>query len=264
MGRTLLGLIMVLAVFAGLGALGWYFVKDRVRLKSEYRLSPDSIIVPDAPPWVPERFAENVLRSSGLDRTGSLLDMAVPQKLSEAFAAHPWVERVEHVVLRYPSGADVQLVYRVPTALVEIPPQVFLVDRNGILLPTDYLANATTDRRSEFLTIRGIQSMPLGSVGTPWGDPMVQTASQLAAALKEIAEPLNLTYIIPVTETTLNRTRIVCLLQTANGVEIHWGTFVPDDPKTEGKIKKLWEWHSQFQSLDNVPTTLQPIDLGRE
>ena len=263
MARTLLGLFLVLAIFAGLGVLGWYFVKERIRNKPEYRLTTENIIVPDAPPWVPERFVEEVLQSSGLNRTGSLLDKTLPQKLSEAFTAHPWVEKVEQVVLRYPSGAEVRLSYRVPIAIVELPQRgIFLVDRNGVVLPPDYLSDTTTEKW--YLVIQGIQSMPLGSIGTPWGDPMVHTAAQLAAALSDTAEQLNLARIIPATEATPVGARIVCRLRTTTGTEIHWGTFSPDDPKTEAKKKRLWDLREQFRSLDTVPATFQPIDLSRE
>jgi len=263
MARTLIGLILVLAIFAGLGALGWYFAKERIRHHPEYRLSADKIIVPDAPPWVPERFIEEVLQSSGLHQTGSLLDKTLPQKLAEAFAAYPWVERVEQVVPRYPSGAEVQLFYRVPVAIVEGPQRgIFLVDRNGVVLPPDYLSDTTSEER--YLVIQGIQSMPLGSVGTPWGDPMVHTAAALSAALSDTAEQLNLARIIPATEAMPMGTRIVCRLRTTAGTEIHWGTFSPDDPKTEAKKKRLWDLREQFRSLDTVPAAFQPIDLSRE
>jgi len=266
MARTLIGIILVLTAFAGLGTLGWYFVKDRVRHKPEYRLSADKITVsPPAPVWVPSRFIEDVLQSSGLNQAGVLLDTTLPQKLTEAFAAYPWVERVEQVVPRYPSGAEVKLSYRVPIALVEVPQRgVFLVDSNGILLPLKHLSDTISDWQSKYLMIQGIQSVPLGSVGTHWGDPMVQTAAQLAAELKDIAEPLNLAKIIPAMETTPSGTRIVCRLRTIAGLEIHWGSFVPNDTKTETKKKKLWDLHQQFRSLDNIPAAFQPVDLSRE
>jgi len=265
MGRTLIGLALVLVSFAGLGALGWYFVKDRIRHQPEYLLSADKVSVSLPPDWVPDRFVEDVLQSSGLNRTGSLLDATLPQKLTEAFAAHPWVERVEYAIPRYPSGADIKLFYRVPTAVVEIPQRgIFLVDRNGVLLPPEYLLNINPDQRGGYLVIQGIQSMPLGSPGTPWGDPMVQTAAQLAAALTDTAGPLHLARIIPSMEATPSGARIICRLRTAAGTEIHWGSFSPNDPKTESKKKKLWELHEQFRSLDGVPRTFQPIDLSKE
>ena len=265
MRRALISLTVVLAIFTGFGLLGWYFAKDGIRNKSEYRLSADKIIVSPPPNWVPGRFVEDVLPSSGLNQTGFLLDKTLPQQLTEAFAAYPWVERVKQVVPRYPSGAEVILFYREPTALVEVPQHgIFLVDRNGVLLPPEYLSESDSDSRSRYLTIQGVRSMPLGSVGTPWGDPMVHTAAQLAAALTDITEPLNLALIIPAGEAALEGVRIVCRLQTAAGTEIYWGTFSPDNPKTEAKKKRLWVLHEQFRSLDNVPASLQPIDLSRE
>ena len=266
MGRTLIGLILVLAIFAGLGALGWHFVKDRVRHKSEYRLSADRITVSPPPPaWVPSRFVEDVLQSSGLNRTGSLLDKTLPQKLTEAFAAYPWIERVGQVIPRYPSGAEVKLSYREPVALIDVPQRgIFLVDRNGVLLPPKHQPDAIPDWQSGYLMIQGIQSVPLGSAGTHWGDPMVRTAAQLAAELKDIAEELNLAKIIPAMEATPSGTRVVCRLKTVAGMEIHWGTFTSGDPKTETKIQKLKDLHKQYRSLDNVPAAFQPVDLSKE
>ena len=265
MRRTFISLFLVLAFFAGLSALGWYFVRDVIRRQPEYQLHADNVVVSPAPDWVPKRFVEDVLQHSGLHQTGSLLDKTLSQKLTEAFAAYPWVESVDRVVPRYPSGADVKLSYRVPVALVEGPQRgIFLVDRNGVLLPPEFLLNATPEQRPKYLVIQGIQSMPLGTVGASWGNPMVHTAAQLAEALSDSAEPLNLARIIPGIETLPSGTRIVCRLRTAGGTEIHWGAFVPNDPKTETKIKKLWEFQEQFRSLDNVPATFQPIDLSRE
>jgi len=260
MGRTLIGLIFVSVVFAGLGALGWYFVKDEVRIKPEYRLAADKISVSPAPPWVPKQFVEDVLQNSRLNQTSSLLDKALPQKLTEAFAAYPWVENVEQVVPRHPSGAEVKLSYRTPVAFVEGTQHgTFLVDRNGVLLPPQHLLSAMPDQRGRYLTIQGIQSMPPGSVGTPWGDPMVQTAAQLAEAMMDITEKLDLTHIIP--EKNQSGPGIIWRLRTAAGTEIRWGTFAPNDPKTDTKKRRLWDLSEQFRSLDNTPVQSQPIDL---
>jgi hypothetical protein len=268
MARTLIGFSLVLAIFAGLGALGWYLVKEQIRNMPEYRLSAENITISPPPDWISDRFVVEVLQSSGLNRTGSLLDKKLPHKLTEAFTAHPWVEKVEHIVSRYPSGAEVKLSYRVPIALVEIPQRgVVPVDRNGVLLPQTYLTDSSSEQWSKHLVIQGIQSMPLGSAGTPWGDPMVLTAAQLAEELSDIAEPLNLAHIIPEKETVPSGTRIVCRLKTAGGMEFHWGAFVPNDPKNKTKQKKLLDLHDQFRSLDNIPANFRPYgryDLSRE
>ena len=263
MARTIIGIILVLAIFAGLGTLGWYLVNERIRSQPAYILSAGNVRVSPPPDWVPEQFVEDTLNSSGLNKTGSLLDKTLPQKLAETFAAYPWVEKVEQVVLRYPSGADVKLSYRTPTALVELPQRgVVPVDHNGVLLPMEYLSDSTADRLREHLIIQGIQSTPPGFAGAPWGDPSVQTAAQLAEALSDIAKPLKLTRIVPVAESMLAGTRIVCRLKTGGGTEFLWGSFVPDDPKTEAKKKKLWDLHERFRTLDNVPVDFR--DLSKE
>ena len=265
MGRTLIGIVLVVSAFAGIGVLGWYYAQDKVRSQKQTRLSASEIVIPPPPDWVSDRFVEEVLQSSGLHATGSILDKTLSQKLAEAFAAYPWVAKVEQVVPRYPSGAEVKLSYREPVALVEIPQRgMFPVDRNGVLLPAEYLSDTTSDRWSKHLIIQDITSMPLGSAGTPWGDPLVQTAAQLASELSDIAEPLKLVRIIPAIEVTPNGARISCRLKTSAGTEILWGSFVPNDPRTEAKGKKLWDLHEQFRSLDNVPAGFLPIDLSKE
>jgi len=260
----ILGIIFVFAVFVGLGILGWHFVKESVLKKQEYLLSVDKIVVSPPPDWVPDRFIEDVVRSSGLNKT-SLLDKTLPQKLMEAFTTHPWVEKVEQVDLRYPSGADIKLVYRVPTAFVEMSQRgIIPVDRNGVVLP-GYPSDVISDHQHKHLIIQGIQSMPLGSAGTLWGDPLVHTAAQLAAALIDddnIVEPLKLKWIIPAMETAPGGERIVFRLKTLGGTEFHWGTFVLGDPKSDMRKRKLWALHEQFRSLEQVPENYR--DLSRE
>ena len=266
MPRTLishiLGIILIFVVFACLGFLGWHFVKGRVLQKQEYLLLADKIVVSPPPDWVPDRFIEDVLRGSGLNKV-ALLDKTLPQKLMEAFATHPWVEKVEKVDLRYPSGADIKLVYRVPVALVEMTQRgVVPVDRSGVVLP-QYLSDTSPDQQEKHLIIQGVQSMPLGSAGTLWGDPMIQTAAQLAAALMEddnIVEPLKLKWIIPAMETAPVGERVVFRLKTSAGTEFHWGSFVPGE--ADVKKRKLWALHEQFRSLDRVPVIYR--DLCRE
>jgi hypothetical protein len=254
MTRKLIGIILVFAVFAGLGVLGWHFTKERIRSQPQYQLSADKITVSPSPPdWIPEGFIDNVLQSAGLDQPGMLLDPTLPQKLRDAFTASPWVEKVERVDLVHP-GAKIDISFRVPVALVKVQQKIFPVDRLGFVLPSEYLTYLTesvSDKRSEILHIEGIQSTPLGSAGTPWGDPLVHSAAQLAGELADIAVPLKLKKI--------SGTTAEWKIKTENDqTEIIWGTFAPDDPKNEAKKQRLWNL------LETNPTRSQPIDLSRE
>jgi hypothetical protein len=264
MFRTFSGIFLIGVLTAGTLALGWYCVQSRIHTKPEYRLTAAKISVNPPPVWVPKDFIETVLQRSNISGV-SLLDDSLTRKLAEAFAAYPWVESVGQVVLRYPSGADVRLVYREPAALVEVPKQGKIpVDRYGILLPEEYLREVAPEIQADYTVIQGIQSMPLGSAGTPWGDPLVQTAAQLAAELKDIADEMKLTAILPATETTPSGVRIVCRLKTAAGKELQWGTFTPNDPRNGTKKQRVRDLIKQYRTLDNVPDSFQPVDLSRE
>ena len=262
MTRTLVGILLVLTAFVILGAVGWYVVKDRIKHQPEYRLYASRIRVSPPPDWVPDRFVDDVLWQSGLNQTTSLLDAALPQKLAEAFSVSPWVCRVESVVLRYPSGADVQLSYRVPVALVEVSNHGFFpIDRNGIVLPSECLPGRESDQLSIYFVIQGIESKPIGLAGTPWGDPRVHAAAQLADVLSEIAGTLQLNTIIPAVDEMPNAMQVFCKLRTVGGTEFHWGVFVPDESVIEFKKRKLWDYREQFRSLDNVPERFRDLSI---
>ena len=140
------------------------------------------------------------------------------------------------------------------------------MDASGVLLPKEYLSDTINDRRDEHFILQGIQSSPPGLAGTFWGDALVRAGAQLAAELSEsdIAQIIKSARILPVMEVTPSGTKFVCRLKTAGGTEIIWGTFVPDDPESEAKIKKLWNLHEQYRSLDNIPVQFRPIDLSKE
>jgi hypothetical protein len=261
--RTFAGIFLLSACFAGLAAVGWYYVQPAVQMKPEYQITAENVTVPPPPDGVPETFVKEVLESAGLHQPGILLDKTLAKKLADAFAAYPWVETVEQVDLRYPSGAVIKLSYRKPAAFVAAANQGrYPVDRNGILLPSDYFANIAPEKQMLFVTITGIKTAPLGTAGTPWGDPLVQSAAQLADVLGEDAAKLKLTYITPFAEETPAGIRIACKLTTQGKTEIIWGQFAAGDPKNEAKKKRLWELAEQYRSLDNVPVKFQPVNLS--
>ena len=265
MKKTLLGVVLVLSLFGGLGVTGWYVVKEDLAAQSVYRLSAGRIIVPQRPAWVPSDFVETTLLHSNLEVENSLLDKSLPHKLSQAFTASPWVEDVEQVKIQYPSGAVVRLTYRTPVALVDVGTQgSFPVDRNGVLLPTDYFINAAEDQMQEYLHIQGIQSKPLGAAGTLWGDSLVHDAAGLAGELYTVAAKLSLARIVPFQQKTPTGNRVFCHLVTKGGTEILWGRFEPNDPKNDGRKKHLLELAELYRSLDGIPKNFQPVDLTKE
>lgn len=258
--RALAGLLFAAVIFGLVGAIGWYYIRDDVARRPEYRLLAEKIVVTERPDWVPEDFVARVLRGSGLETDASLLDGSLSLKLAQAFAADPWVEEVRRVQIRYPSGAEVDLVYRRTVALVEVPSQgLFPVDRNGVLLPTDSYLEQAPEHRDAFLRIQGPRSVPLGNTGTPWGDPLVHDAARLAGLLFDEAEELELAKIIAATN--YGQSGVSCRLLTRKGTEILWGIVDEDAATGEEKRDRLKQWQRNYRSLDQVPAAFQPIDL---
>ncbi len=256
--RALTALLVATAIFGIVGVVGWYTIRDDVALRPEYRLKAENVTVPERPDWVPEDFVVRVLRSSGLITDGSLLDDSLAQKLAQGFAADPWVEEVRRVEIRFPSGADVDLVYRRAIALVEVPSQgLFPVDRHGVLLPTEYFLELPAPKRDAMPRIQGPRTVPLGNVGTPWGDPLVQDAAKLADLLADEFEELKLARILVAIEPG---GVTICRLRTHSGTEIIWG---PVNEGAEGKQDRLKQWSRNYHSLDQVPEAFRPIDLQR-
>ena len=247
--------ILVFALFGGLGVLGWFAIRNTLPQRAEYRLSAEFVHVPAAPPWVPADFVESVLRNSDLT-SASLLESDIAEKLAKAFAADSWVESVVRVELRFPSGANVDVVYRRPIAVVEVAQGLLPVDPNGVLLRTDYFINVAPEKKYDYLRIVGIRSTPLGGVGTAWGDPLVHASARLAELLADVAEPLELTAILPGS----GKNQVVFRLKTAAGTEIVWGRFDTDDLKNDAKKKRLCELAEQYGSLNRIPTSLLTVE----
>lgn len=257
--------LLVPIVFAALGYAGWHFARDSLSRQPEYRLSAERVEVSPPPDWVPDDFVRRVLQSAGLESTASILDPNLPSKLAQAFAADPWVEGVLRVEVRFPSGADVRLTYRRPVALVEVASQgLFPVDRNGVLLPTDYFIDAAPEKKNDYPRIEGIRSTPFGTVGTPWGDPLVHDAAGLAGLVDDLVDVLDIAAVVPSSVPSPGGGRIVCRLRTHEGTEVVWGRFAQDDPKAEVKKQRLRELADLYDSLDGVPNHFRPIDLSNE
>jgi hypothetical protein len=269
--KKIAGILLVFVLAVGLAGVGWYFTYGFIAAKPEYRLDAERVNVPPLPEWIPPAFVKDVLSSAGLDKPGLLLDKTLVQKLTDAFAAYPWVEGVRRVELRYPSGTVVDVEYRKPVAFVEVPKQgLYPVDKHGILLPTDYFARlgkpvkdgtGSTAAAVNMVTSLGIQTVPLGTAGTPWGDPLVQDAAQLAGIIGDDAVKLKITQIIPTAQQTPAGIQVICTLKTLGKTEIIWGVFVSDEAQNETKKRQLWELSERYRSLDNIPVNLQPVKL---
>jgi hypothetical protein len=248
---------VIVALSAGTCYLAWQEVGPHVLASAKYQVDADQInVAPPPPPWVHSEIKSDVLRDARVDGPLSLVDRELTVRLAAAFAAHPWVARVERVSKRYPSGVDVTIAYRRPTAMVEVQDGAggLPVDGEGVLLPTK---DFSADDAQTYPRIGEIHSTPAGNVGQSWGDPAVAGAAQVAAVLAADWQALELFRIVP-GERRPARTGFEYTfdLITRSGTKIHWGrapssTVRGELPAAE-KIAQLKRYAAQNKgSLDN-------------
>jgi hypothetical protein len=175
---TLAWAALTAVLCAGLAQLT-SFLPDLSR-RPEYRVPVDQVRITQPPHWVPHDLVEQVVAHANLPREVSVLDPFVAKEIAEAFALHPWIERVVSVQKAFPAAIDVALEYRRPVAMVALRHGTHPIDRLGILLPgQDFAASAAR----AYPLVTGVRSTPQGPPGTEWGDPIVADAAAIADLL---------------------------------------------------------------------------------
>ncbi len=168
--------IVAVAVIGGGCVAGWLLLWDQVRehvaAAPDYQVDPTTIEVsPPVPEWIHADLKAEVIRDASLDTSLSTLDPELTMRIAQAFRLHPWVAKVVRVSKHYPAAVKVELVFRRPAAMVEVPgPALLPVDAEGVVLPTDDFS--PLDAR-KYPRIAEIKTSPVGPVGTRWGDTRV-------------------------------------------------------------------------------------------
>lgn len=227
-------------------------------------LDPSKLVVNDPPPWIQADVKGEVVRDGSL-ATLSLFDKQFTMKVVQAFKLHHWIADVVYVSKKDSDVVFVEVVYRRPVAWVEVVHAdgkgLLPVDRDGVVLPTDDFAGQANPAQDYPRIIVPGFGMPIGLIGTQWGDKRVEGAALIAAAFGESW-----------TETGLYR--IVCL-ETVNGTaepefELHtkdiggrifWGSTPGREESREApariKVAHLLDYLRDGGSLDGVDLDLR-------
>jgi hypothetical protein len=167
-------------------------------------------------------------------------------------------------VIHYQARVTVELVYRRPVAMVEVPGGLFAVDATGVLLPS---GDFTPAAAREYPRLAGIESQPLGPVGTPWGDRGVVDGIKIAVALTDVWRDLRLQCIRRVAADGTSPAGTAAAgtpaagvvgshfeLVTKNGTVIPWGSAPGSEAVTEAptaeKISRLRKYVADYGGLD--------------
>jgi hypothetical protein len=261
--------IVFIGVFVGVSVFGWKTlweaVREQVISAADNRIDPEQIETTPLPAWIHTDLKAEVLRDASLDGPLSLLDPELTVRVAHAFALHPWVAKVQRVSKRSPAGVTVELVYRRPVAMVEVPgPSLLPVDGEGVLLPT---ADFSPTEALRYLRIAEITTSPQGPVGTRWGDTHVTGGAQIAAALLADWETLKLYQVVSAArQVDANGAESDTYeLYTRERTRVDWGRPPGAETGTEAKaaqkIERLRSYAAQHGGSLEDPTAPQRLDV---
>lgn len=209
--------------------------------------------------WVPSNLLEQIQAESELPDTVSLLEPDLCKKIALAWEKNPWIKKVNSVQITRDFRLQVDAVYRMPAAFVEVPRGVYPVDTEGVLLPP---ADFNVSDTSRLPHIRRVKTLPQGGMGSAWGDPVVISGARLATYLapeSDLERYWNrfgfAALIAPdVDPTTATPDQLVFEIETIGGSRITWGRPPGADnaePSFNTKLTRLQDYVTRFGGLDN-------------
>ncbi len=242
---------------------------DLATSAAKTRATPDHVVHQVTTRWKPHEIVQQVATKHPEWKDRSLLESTLVADLAQAFSQYPWIASVDRVEKTRQGRIIIEVTYRTPAAVVETHRGFSVVDAAGNLLPNDLL----TEDYDHLPHLQGIQSLPNGAVGTPWGDALVVAGAKLCAALMPqgtidshwsrygieavVAPP-------PARENAaLEPVPPVFDLLTKGNHRVKWGSAPGDDslePTVEQKLKRLDLYIQQNGSLD-LPADSLGIDI---
>ena len=193
-----------------------------------------------------------------LDKTISLQDPTLSERIAAAFVTHPWILQVHRVTKSFPARVHVEVTYRTPAAIVHgVGGGFYAIDESGCVLPGNDFPRSDINR---YPIIENISSVPQGRQGQAWGDPAVAGAAQLAALLN-IADESGQTHWDNWGLSAIEAPSVVGLsneeldleysIRTKGGSTIIWGrsptTEHPGELSVAKKLQRLNDYHSDFR-----------------
>jgi hypothetical protein len=261
-GRLWLRRLLNVVVIAGaLGAGGyaiWQNVRPHVLASPHYQIGLDDVAVTPPPKWIRSDVKAEVVRDAEVNGSLSVLDEDLAQRMHQAFESHPWVAKVLRVTKLPPAQLQVDLVYRQPVCMVQVPDGLFPIDIAGVLLPTADFSPHEAARYPRFSNAPLPTEPPAGSV---WQDERIFAAARLAATLGGIWEEMNLRHFELTSE---SGSGFDFQLLTKKGTRVFWGPAPSGDEAgqalAKAKLARLKQYFAERGTLEG-PRGTQDLDL---
>jgi hypothetical protein len=242
--------VLLTGVLVGAWMLVWHFFGESLLRSDRYVLRQENLDVTPMPPWIHTDVRGEVFRSIAFDGPLTIMDDHLTRRVADGFALHPWVAKVRRVVKQYPARVKVDLDYRRPVCMVEVPGGLFPVDMEGVWLRSE---DFSPIEASQYPRLSGLDSMPVGSVGTKWGDGRVVGAAEIATLLFDAWSELQLARIVPSSRPQAG-VHYAYDLYTRGGTRILWGLApgagLAGDVSAAEKLERLRKFYAARGTLD--------------
>jgi hypothetical protein len=265
--RPARGLVLATVAAAALGAAGyaiWNVVREHVYRAPQYELTLDDIIVTPPPDWIRTNVKAEVVRDASVDGPLSILDPRLLGRLREAFALHPWVAKVERISKRSPPRVEVDLVYRRPVCMVQVPGGLYPVDAEGVLLLT---ADFSPQEAGRYPRLSGVPPTTAPPPGVRWPDERIVGGAEIAAALGDVWIEMDLHHIQPCAASYDGGNEGPQYeILTRHGTRILWGTAPSADAAGRAaaaeKVGRLRHYFAERGTLEGTRGS-QDLDVRR-
>ena len=279
-GRPVLVAAALVGVFGGGAYLAWRRIGPRILRSPEYRVGPAQVEITPLPGWIHRNsgeFQAEVFRSPALDGPLSIMDDDLTERIAKTFKLHPWVAKVGRVTKQYPNPASVkvELVYREPVCMVDVPGWAYAVDADGVVLPGE---DFTSMEATRYPHLTGVDRKPAVQAGGRWVDLKVVGGAKIAEAFGPAWEKMQLQYIdalaadpaagaagIAGGDSPRRAMEPFFALRTRQGSRILWG-YAPGAPiageiPAAEKVARLQQYFAENDTLDGPQGQRQDLDV---
>jgi hypothetical protein len=270
-GRPVVLFLCALGLLVACLLVAWH--RLRILESPDYRVGPGQVTITPPPAWIHADLVAEVFRDPRLDGSLSIMDDDLLGRMKKVFADQPWVARVVQIEKSHPAAVRVELEYRRPVCMVQVPGGVWAVDAEGVVLPT---ADFTPNEAARYPLLVGVDRQPASPVGRHWHDARVTGGADIAAAFGPAWDLLRLHRIEPLADDPTGganpnrRTRepffVLWTRATAthSGTRILWGyaplAKMPGEIPAVEKVARLKHFQSVRDSLDDPRNPRHELD----
>ncbi len=257
-------IVCVMAAVVALAIALWNASHEKFAHGTDRHLSAELLDIGQVPAGIKSDVKTAAIRDSRLNEI-KLSQPDAAQRVADAFAVQPWVKSVVRI-RKSNRGIKIDLSYRTPVAIVEVPPQgIYAIDEESVLLDGE---DFSRDEIARYWRISVPQPLTEAlSYGRKWNDLRISDAAAIAGFLQTQRSASGLMRIVNYTSPTRDRLRLGPFeLWTARGIRVIWGSApgqeLSDESPAATKISAILEFIKNHGPLDNQTTQCFDVRAG--